>query len=977
MKKSISKAPSRVNFYELEQNILKFWKEQEILEKSLEKNKNNEIKSFYDGPLTANGMPHHGHMLTFAIKDAFPRYWSMQGYYVQRSLGWDCQGIPVEYEIEKKLEFKQKSDIENYGIAKFNKLCRDSVLEYRSAMIELEEKMGRMTTNAEEYATMDANYIESIWWSLAEIYKKGLLYEGFKVVPYSTRAGTSLSNAEVALGGYKKVVDKAVTIEFKLLNEENTFVLAWTTTPWTLPTNFALAVGKDIEYVKVTAKKEGKMEGNFYIVAKELAQNIFGENYKIVDTFLGSSLVGKKYEPLFDYFLGRKNCFQIYEGFHVTSENGTGIVHLAPYGAEDCEIFHNVGIEPIDVLDSQGDYTSNIPDLKGIFYKAVNKIIIERLEQNDSLFEVKDYEHDMPMCWRTNTPLIYKPITSWYIAMSKLRNELLANNDQVNWIPKHIKNGRFGNWLSEIKDWGISRLRYWGTPIPIWKSESGKFIVIESYKQLEELSGVQITDPHKPFIDDVKFTFEGEEYTRIPDVLDVWYDSGAMPFARYHYPFENKELFEKKFPAEFIAEGVDQTRGWFYSLMAISTAVFGKTPYKNVIVNGFTLDDKGIKVSKSKKNYDAPDKLFEEFGADTIRFNYFSTPIVAGEDSTITAKTLKLITQEFTLPLWNLFVYLTTYCELFNFEADINLYTENYFASLTNPLDIWAITRVKQATNTVIEELDKFGLQKANFAIKDLMSDISTWYIRRNRERFANGDKTAIEVLYYLVLELIKLLAPVAPFLSEEIYQNIVVKTGQNAPISIHLCDFPVSKSFEERVISDMQIIRDICSIGLKARATSGVKLRQPLSKAMVKFEKSENFNLDLLEIVKQELNVKEIEFVEKIEQTENLIIIAENNFVLALDKNLTKELEEEGYYREVSRQIQSARKNAGLNFGELVDLCFKTESEKLKLFIEANRQSLASDLYLKSIENKEEMEFEIELQVVKIEKEEITFKFI
>ena len=947
MTKTILKADSRPKFYLLEKEVLEFWKEKDILKKSIAKNPDNKQKNFYDGPITANGMPHHGHMLTFAIKDLFPRYWTMQGYQVQRSLGWDCQGIPVEFEVEKKLEFKEKKDIENYGIAKFNQLCRESVLEYKTAMIDLEEKMGRLTDNKEEYSTMDANYIESIWWSLAEIYKKNLLYEGFKVVPYSTRAGTSLSNAEVALGGYKKVIDKAVTIKFKLLNENdqnnenNTFVLAWTTTPWTLPTNFGLAVGSNIEYVKVLKTDDKE---NFYIVAKQLAENIFGKekkDYIIIDSFKGNDLIGKKYEPLFDYFTDRLNCFQIYEGFHVTEESGTGIVHLAPYGAEDCEIFKSVGIEAIDVLNSQGDYTSDIPDMEGVFYKAANKRIIEKLEQNNKLFKVEDYEHDVPMCWRTNTPLIYKPITSWYIAMSKLRSELLANNSEVNWIPSHVKEGRFGHWLAEIKDWGISRLRYWGTPIPIWKSETGKVKVIGSYKELEELSGVSLNDPHRPFIDDVKFEIDGENYTRIPDVIDVWYDSGAMPFARFHYPFENKELFEKKFPAEFIAEGVDQTRGWFYSLMAISTAVFGKTPYKNVVINGFTLDDKGLKVSKSKKNYDAPDILFENFGADTIRMNYFTTPIVSGEDTTISSNTLKTTTQEFTLPLWNIFVYLTTYIELFDWKID-SKNTDNIKNS-EQILDKWIKTRLNQTNKLVINNLDKFNIQKATAEINNFLDDLSKWYIRRSRDRFAKGEPEAINTLYYCLTEIIKILSPFTPFITENIYQNIAVGILENAKESVHLESYPSNLEFDQKLIDEMQVIRELCSIGLNIRTEIGINLRQPLQTLYTNFS-----NPELLKILRAELNTK-IVAVQKVKP--ELPSREFGEFYISLDPKLTAELKNEGIIIALCRQIQNTRKTNGLKQGALTQAKLYLTNKEIIDLISLNLLHICKTVALENLE--------------------------
>ncbi|BCX13720.1 MAG: isoleucine--tRNA ligase [Candidatus Dojkabacteria bacterium] len=868
------KPENKPNFYEIEQKILNWWKENKILEKSIELRPEDNIKTFYDGPITANGAPHHGHMLTFAMKDIIPRYWTMKGYRVTRSLGWDCQGIPVEYEIEKKLGFKEKKDIEKFGIAKFNELCRNSVLEHKGKIIELEEKMGRLTNSEEEYATMDKDYIESIWWSLSELYKRGLLYEGFKVVPYSTRAGTTLSNAEVALGGYKPVVDPAVTVKFRLLEDSNTFVLAWTTTPWTLPTNFALAVGKDITYVKVKANNEN------YIVAQDLAKQVFeGIDFEVVQTFKGSDLVGKKYLPLFDYFKDKQNAFQIYEGFHVTTESGTGVVHLAPYGAEDNEIFQNVGIESIDVLDEQGDFTSDCPDLEGLFYKDANEKIIQKLTEKNLLFKKEDYEHDMPMCWRTNTPLIYKPITSWYIAMSKLRKELLDNNEKINWEPDHVKEGRFGNWLAEIKDWGISRLRYWGTPLPIWKSESGKVKIFESFSELEKLTNKKVEDPHRPFIDEFEFEFEGEVYKRIPDVLDVWYDSGAMPFARFHYPFENKNKFEQKFPADYISESVDQTRGWFYSLHAIGTALFNSNAFKNVVMSGLVLDDNGAKLSKSKGNYTAPETMLEQFGADTIRLNFFSTPIASGEDTTISAKTLKIQAQETILPLWNIYKYIVTYAEIHDWQPKEYLaYNERMvtdddhpwdhipFDDITNALDAWILLKLQQTIKTVNDELENYKIPKATRAIKEFVSEISKWYIRRSRDRFVNGDERALETLYYVFVETLKLLAPFTPFITEEIYQQLVVRILDTVPESIHLCNYPEADlNFINQHIAydnEMLFVRRIVEIGHSLRTENNLKLRQPLSKIVIE-NKNQNipvFSDWMKEIIMDELNVKMFE---------------------------------------------------------------------------------------------------------------------
>lgn len=903
-----------VSFPDLEKDILKFWKIENILQKSIDSRPADKTKTFYDGPITANGEPHSGHMLTFALKDIMPRYWTMKGYRVTRSLGWDCQGIPVEYEVEKKLGFQQKKDIEEYGIDKFNQLCRESVSTHREGIIELEQKIGRLTNEDEEYATMDADYIESVWWSLSELYNKGLLYEGFKVVPYSTRAGTTLSNAEVALGGYKKQIDPAVTIKFELQDSPNTFVLAWTTTPWTLPTNFALAVGAAIDYVQISLADTSEQ----YIVAKALAENIFGTDYSVVAEYKGSDLIGKTYKPLFDFFEGKENAFMIYDGPHVTTDSGTGIVHLAPYGAEDNEIFQQVGIVSVDVINDQGDFTDEIKPYAGMFYRKANKYIIEDLKESHKLFKVEDYEHDLPMCWRTNTPLIYKPITSWYVAMSTLRDRLSEHNNSINWIPDHIKEGRFGNWLKEVKDWGISRTRYWGTPLPVWKSDSGKVKVIGSFAELETLSGVKIDDPHRPFVDEITFVIDGEEYHRILDVIDVWYDSGSMPFARFHYPFENKELFESKFPAEYIAEGVDQTRGWFYSLLALSTALFDKPSYRNVIVNGLVLADDGQKLSKSKKNYTNPIELIEQFGADAVRLNFFSTPIAAGEDTTISSKTVKIMTQEYLLPLWNMYSFLVTYANVHNWAPAEEL------PSVHHPKNQWLYTRLNTTIREVNMALDEYRIPQATREIKSCMDDMSKWYIRTARNDFAAGDREFLQALYDNFLKLLHLLAPFAPFITEYLYQQLVVSQNPQAVESIHLRHYPEYEGeIDELILNQVEQVKLILEQGFKLREVSAIKVRQPLQSLGVEGLELSDWMRD---IIKTEINVKEV-----VSHTVSDTIIKSGSFTLSLDDVLTEELKEEGLVRELIRNLQITRKNARLS-----------KEQNIRLMVDASESMIA-----------------------------------
>lgn len=977
-----NKPNPKQKFFELEQEILKLWKAKDILNKSIDSRPEDKSKTFYDGPITANGAPHMGHALTFSMKDIIPRYWTMKGYKVNRSLGWDCQGLPVEYEVEKSLGFKEKKDIEAFGIAKFNELCRNLVLEKRDKIIELEEMMGRLTNSEEEYATMDATYIESIWWSLKELYTKGLLYEGFKVVPYSTRAGTTLSNAEVALGGYKNFVDPAITVEFPLEEDPMIVMLAWTTTPWTIPGNLGLAVGKDIAYVKV--QKEGSDKK--YIIAKDLAECVFkDQSYSVIEELNAKDLVGKKYIPPFQFYKGRANAHQVYEGFHVTTESGTGIVHLAPYGAEDNEIFQQVGIESFDYLDDQGDFKPEIAPYAGMNYRDANPKIVEDLKELGNLFKHEEYEHEMPMCWRTNTPLIYKPITSWYIAMSGLRKELVANNEKINWNPKHVKHGRFGNWLAEIKDWGISRSRYWGTPIPVWKSESGKVIVIGSYEELKNYSGVEVTDPHRPFIDDVTFEHDGETYKRIPDVLDVWYDSGAMPFARFHYPFENQEKFENKFPAEYIAEGVDQTRGWFYSLLAESTALFGKEAYKNVLINGTIVADDGAKLSKSKKNYVDPDILIQEFGADVIRINFFSSPIASGEDAAVSPKTLKIQTQEFILPLWNIFTYLITYANIHNWEpseklaynqrkviTDTHPWDHIPFDDVENELNAWIIYRLQETIHNTTIALDAYEIQKSIKHIKDLIDDISKWFIRSSRDHFAEGNQDSLDTLYYVLVETLKLLSPFTPFITDYMYQELVFNKLEGAQESIHLTDYPeADRAYVEQyshLAKEMEIVRKICELGHTLRVANQIKVRQPLGQLHIN---STNELVPMLSpwmtrIIKNELNIKEVLDKPSIVESATLKAAEDTslNITIGLDINISDELKDEGLVRELTRGLQAGRKKKGLQQGDMVTVSLNTDNSDLKTTIERNIEQIQKAVNASLIQFKEELNEPFEIQI-------------
>ncbi|HDQ88845.1 MAG TPA: isoleucine--tRNA ligase, partial [candidate division WWE3 bacterium] len=611
--------PSVPNLPEMEKETIKYWEEIDVVNLLKTARKDSPLKTYYDGPITANNMPHYGHVVGWTLKDLIPRYWSMKGNLVGRNMGWDCQGIPVEYEIEKKLGFTEKKDIEAYGVAKFNKLCRDSVLEYRDSIFYYETRVGRWFDKSDMYYTMDAPFIESMWWSLAELYKKGLLYEGHVVVAYSTRAGTTLSTHEVNSGGYTEVEDDGVTISFQQKDNPNRYFLAWTTTPWTLPGNLLLGVGASIEYAVVS------YDSKEYILAKSKVAEVFAErDFRIISTFLGKELEGKEYLPIYPHFSEKqaKGAFKVVLADHATEEEGTGIVHLAPYGAEDFEILQKLGVTLFDYLDDQAHFTDLVPEYKGLFYRKANEKIIEDLEKQETLFKKEKVLHKVPICWRTDTPLIYRPIKSWYVAVTKIKDQLIEQNKTVTWVPDHVGTGRMDTWLENARDWALSRSRYWGTPLPLWiNDKTGEKKFIGSFAELEELSGKKIEDPHKPFVDEITWedTSNGGTFRRIPDVIDVWYDSGSMPFAQYHYPFENKELFESKFPAEYVSEMYEQARLWFYTLLVVNTALFDKVPYKNVVAHGVMLAKDGKKLSKSKRNFPPMDEVLDTFGGDVLR----------------------------------------------------------------------------------------------------------------------------------------------------------------------------------------------------------------------------------------------------------------------------------------------------------------------------------------------------------------------
>lgn len=953
----ISKAQGMPNFASVEEKILNYWKEKDILDKSIEQRPKEKSFTFYDGPITANNKPHYGHVLTMVIKDSIPRYKTMKGFRVERSLGWDCQGIPVEYEVEKELGFQQKEDIEKFGVEKFNNLCRQSVKKYQGEIQDLTERMGRWVDDKEEYATMNAEYIESVWWSLKELYNKDLLYEGYKVVPYSTRAGTTLSNSEVALGGYQTITDPVVVVKLKL-KESNTNLLIWTTTPWTLPGNLLVAVGKDFTYVELEYKKEK------YIVGKDLVESIFKEDFKILKEIKGSDLIGKEYEPLYPYYAKKRSegAFTVVHANHVTLDDGTGLVHQAPYGEEDFLLMTEMGIGMFDYLDDAGNMKDEIEQFKGMFYKKANRYIIEDLEKRNLLFDHYDYEHQMPMCWRTSTPLIYKPIKSWYVRVTKIRELLVNENKDINWIPKHVKEGRFGNWLEDARDWALSRNRYWGTPLPVWVCDRcGKKDVLGSFEEVKQKSGVKLKDPHKPFVDEIVYKCEcGGDMKRVNDVIDVWYDSGSMPFARFHYPFENKELFESKYPGEFIAEGVDQTRGWFYTLHVLGVGLFGKKAFKNVIVNGMALAPDGTKMSKSKRNYPEVYSVIDSMGADALRLYFLSSPIVHGEEVIFSEKFVKEITSTVLIPYYNCIKYLLSYKDdlaTFDFR---NLKPEHI-------MDRWILSKLNQTIRDVTVNIDQYKLQNGVKYIFDLIDVLSKWYIRRSRDRFVNGDLEALNTLQFVLIEISKLLAPFAPFISESAYLTL----NTSGKESVHLEEYPIlnEELLDEKLNIDMEIVRNICSIGLNIRDENRLKVRQPLSKAYVPIS-----DLEMLDIIKGELNVKEVVFSKDEVQGENIVSSKTGEEFVSIDTLITQQLKEEGLLNEILRGLQVARKESGCKVGEYISLQYQSDKEEIPSIIEKFKEEIKKAIYIKELEDVKNIDEGFE---VKIGEEKLTVKIL
>lgn len=940
--KKFDRVEPKPDFPKIDEEIISFWKSNEVFEETQKKDSSKESFVFFEGPPTANGKPGVHHVLSRVFKDIIPRFKTMQGYQVDRKGGWDTHGLPVELEVEKNLGITGKPDIEKYGIEKFNKKCRESVFKYVKEWEELTEKIGFWVDTKNPYITYDAKYIESLWWVLGEAWKKDLLYEGYKVVPYCPRCGTTLSSHEVAQG-YKDVTENTVIVKFPVEGEASTYFLAWTTTPWTLPGNSGLAFGPNIKYIKVES------DGEKYILAKDRAEDVFKDKkYKVVDEFFGKEILesvfngpveSSHYTPLFAdgaKFKKEKDTteYKVILGDFVSTEDGTGIVHIAPaFGEDDYEvgrIRNNLSV--LMSVDEQGNVLTDIG--KGKFAKTADPLIISDLKKRGLIFKEMEYTHTYPYCWRCQSPLLYYARDTWYIRMSSLKSELVKNNEEVHWYPSHIKNGRFGEWIRDVKDWALSRERYWGTPLPIWKCDKcGEKELISSYKELGEKTGNEIGDdfdPHRPYIDEYTWKCEcGGEFRRYTDVIDCWFDSGAMPYAQWGYPNEagSDKSFETHFPADYICEAVDQTRGWFYTLLAISTFL-GKGPaYKHVISLGHILDEKGEKMSKSKGNVVNPWDVLSAHGADALRW-YMYSATTPGNPRNFSAK-LVGEAKRFLVTYWNVYSFFVTYATVDNYvPGKSNKKSDNI-------LDLWILSRKADLVDSVTKHLDRYNIYKATQDIENFLDDLSNWYVRRSRRRFWKSENdtdkaAAYDTLYEVLVDFTKVLAPFMPFLTEKIYQNL---SGQG---SVHLSDWPTSQkgTVDNKLEETMQSARNIVEAGLSQRNEKGIKVRQPLVSLSYSGTKLEK---ELEEIIAEEVNVKVVTFDAKIKETK-------------LDVKITEELRIEGLAREIVRQIQSMRKKAGFNVEDRIQLYWETGDKLLKSVFEKEKDYITKETLAKEV---------------------------
>ena len=938
------KSGTRRRAIEYEKDWVQRWKADRTFEKSVENRPKDNSYVFYDGPPFISGVPHHGTLLSSIVKDAIPRYQTMKGKRVERVWGWDCHGLPAERYTEKKLGIHSREEVLEYGIEKYILACRANMVQTSSEWEDVVDRIGRWVDFKGAYKTMDKDYMESIWWAFKELYEKGKIYEGEKVLMYCTLDATPLSKAEVTMdaGAYQDVTDPSVYVKFML--DDGRTLLAWTTTPWTLPANTALAVNKDVVYVEV------EIDGERMVVAKDLAEKVFVDekhqplSYQVLNELTGAELVGLEYRPL---FVDRgENAHKVWHADYVETEAGTGIVHLAPtYGEEDFELAKKENFPAVHVIDENGVFTEG--DWEGKNVWEINKQIAKDLKERGVVWKIDYIQHSYPHCHRCGTRLMYRAHPSWFMDIDGQRAKMLEKNEPINWFPNHVKNGRFAKTVEQAPDWNISRDRFWATAMPVWKTESGKVKVVGSYAELKELSGKELNDYHRPWVDDITFEIDGETYTRIDKVMDSWFEAGSMPFAQFHYPFENKEKFEANFPGDFIVEYIGQVRAWFYYMHALSVALFGENSFKNVIVTGNVAGNDGRKMSKSYGNYTDPNELMDKFSADSLRFLLLSSPLLNGEDFALQDKEVGDVARKLSM-VWNMYDFFTMYAEVDGWEFDGELKDPSDDA--TNPLDIWIISRLHQLVTEVESHMDAYNIPDAMTPILPFLEDASNWYVRRSRRRFwkseDDGDKQmAYRTLHYVLVRLSYVLAPFTPFMAEELYHNL---TGDEE--SIHLKDWLPAGSVDEAIVDQMSRLRDVINQGLSLRAKAGIKVRQPLASIRVPANALSG-HLQSSEVIFDELNVKEV--IANVEADE-----------VVIDTNITPELKREGLMREIIRHVQAARKAAGLNVDDRIKLALTTDDSELQQAITEHADTIFAETLAVNAEDGDTLAYETDVTV-------------